>query len=674
MSKPKKHKPLQFILLILLILLMILSFSMSLIPIGRAQEPETSIISTSDGLLCAEDQVLVKFKPTVSNYTAQHTLNAMSSEALDTASDMIVADVPVGESVESFVETLQYQPNVQYAQPNYFYTLESVSVNDTYVGYQWHLGTMGAFDAWNTTMGNSNIVVAVLDTGADLNHPDLAGRFVSPTDVVDNDSAQDDNGHGTHVAGIIGAIADNAKGVAGIAPGAKLMPIDVFGHYETGSGTVFGALTSEVIEGVGYAVTKGADVINISLGGADYDSAFEEAIDDAVNAGVVVVSAAGNKGQNGTHYPSDYDSCISVIATDWNDQKASYSNYGADKDICAPGGDTNSDPNADSFIFSTSYDPNTRTSGYAWMDGTSMASPMVAGVVALMLSVNPDLSVNQVKDILYNTAVDLGAPGRDDDSGYGRVNAAAAVAAAAEIPFTPVSATGVALSESTLNLAMGETRRLYAKVSPFNASNKAIIYSSSNEAVAAVNPSGFITAVGTGSSVITVKTSDGTLASSCSVIVTTSDISVTGVSISGFDPESHTLHFKGDSFNITPVISPQNATNKAVKFESSVPSVATVDGTGSINVVGIGTTKITVTTLDKSLSSSIILDVAKRGDANGDGNISIMDYSLIRLHILGLKSLSDGYRPMADVDKNGSISISDYTLVRLQILGLKSIE
>lgn len=674
MSKPRKHKPLQFMLLILLILLMILSFSMSFIPVGHAQEPETDVIRTSDGLLCAKDQVLVKFKPTVSDYAAKHTLSTMSSEALDTTSDMIIADVPAGETVDNFAETLEAQPNVQYAQPNYLYTFESVSVNDTYVGYQWHLETMGVFDAWTTTLGSSNVIVAVLDTGVDLNHPDLVGRFVNPTDVVDNDSAQDDDGHGTHVAGIISAVTNNSKGVAGIAPGAKLMPVDVFGHYNTGSGTVFGALTSEVIEGIDYAVSKDADVINISLGGSDYDSAFEDAIDNAVSKGVVVVSAAGNKGQNGTHYPSDYDSCISVIATDWNDAKASYSNYGEDKDICAPGGDTNTDQNSDSFIFSTSYDPSTQTSGYAWMDGTSMASPMVAGVVALMLSANPNLKVSQVKDILYNTAVDLGAPGRDDDSGYGRVNAAAAVAAAAKKNYIPVPVTGVALKDSSLSLAPDVTCQLYAKVSPLNASNKAVVYFSSNEAVATVNPSGLITAVGAGNSIITVKTIDGNLTSSCNITVTMASIPVTGVSISGFSPEAHTLHFKGDSFNITPIVAPQNATNKAVKFESSTPTVATVDTTGIINVVGIGSTNITVTTLEKGLSSFIVLDVAKRGDANGDGNVSIMDYSLIRLHILGLKPLSDAYKPVADVDNNGNVSISDYTLVRLQILGLKSID
>lgn len=677
MSKPKKYKPLQFILLILLVLLMILSFSMSFIPVGRAQEPESGVIATSDGLLCAEDQVIVKFKPTVPDKTVEHMLNAMSSETLDTSNDITIADVPPGESVESFMKTLADQPNVEYAQPNYLYTFETVSVNDTYVGNQWYLDVMNVFDAWDTTMGSSSVKVAVIDTGVDLNHPDLTGRFIAPTDVVDNDgNAQDDDGHGTHVAGIIGAVANNTRGVAGIAPSVKLMPIDVFGYYDTGAGkTVFGALTSEVIEGIDYAVANGADIINISLGGADYDNAFKEAIDDAVNVGIVVVAAAGNKGENGIHYPSDYDSCISVIATDWNDEKAGYSNYGAGKDISAPGGDDNSLPDSyDSYILSTSYDPATHTSGYAWMNGTSMASPMVSGVVALMLSVNPGLTVDQVKDILNDTAVDLAAPGWDEATGAGRVNAAAAVSAAAGIPYTPVSVAGITLSDTALDLTAGETYQLHAKVSPLGASDKSVTYSSSNQSTVTVDSSGLMTAVGRGTAVITAKTSAGNFASSCSVSVIPLTVSVTGVSILGLSQEAHATHFTGESFDITPVISPQNATNKAVKFESSVPSVATVDSAGHVNVNGVGTALISVTTVDRNLSSSIYLDAIRRGDADGDGIINILDYSLIRFHILGLKSVSNGLIPAADVDGNGIIDVIDYTNVRLHILQLKTIE
>ncbi len=675
MSKPKKHKPLQMILLFLLILLMIISFAVSFIPVGHAQEAETKIRTTSDGLLYADDQVLVRFKPAVSDYAAEQTLTSMSSESLDTASDIIVADVPAGETVEGFIETLEGQPGVEYAQPDYLYTLESVTVNDAYAGDQWHLNAMGVAEAWDTTMGNSGVIVAVLDTGVDLNHPDLSGQIVRPTDVVDNDgSAQDDNGHGTHVAGIIGAVANNARGVAGIAPGAKLMPIDVFGYYETGTDTVFGALTSEVIEAISYAVVNGADVINISLGGADYDSAFEEAIDDAVSADRVVVAAAGNKGENGIHYPSDFNSCISVIGTDWDDCKASYSNYGDDKDICAPGGDTNAAPETDSLILSTYYDPSTHTSGYAWMDGTSMASPMVAGVTALMLSANPGLTVSQIKNILYTTAVDLGIPGHDEETGFGRINAAAAVAAAAGTIYTPVSVSGVALSDASLSLATGETYQLSAAISPFGASKKAVTYSSGNQAVAAVSPSGMVTAVGMGSTIITVKTVDGNLTSICNVSVITPNIPVTGVSIAGFIPEAHISHLLGESFDIVAVVTPQNATNKSVKFESSAPSVATVDSTGHIKTTGVGTTTVSVATADKNLSSFIILDVIRRGDTNGDGDINTLDYSLIRFHILGLKQISNSFKLAADADGNGIVNILDYTLVKLHILRLKSIE
>lgn len=676
MSKARKdRKPLQYILLILLIVLMILSFAVSMIPVGHAQEPPLKIAVAPDGTLYAEGRVLVRFKPSVSSFTAQSTLKSMDSDVSDTAGEIVVAQVPAGETVEGFAALLEAQPNVVCAQPDYLYTLGAVSVNDTYAGDQWYLDAMGVPDAWSATMGAAGVVVAVLDTGIDLSHPDLAGQIVSPTDVVEPATdAQDDNGHGTHVAGIIGAIANNARGVAGIAPGTRLMPVDVFGYYATSSGTVFGALTSKVIEGISYAVSNSADVINISLGGADYDSLFETAVNGAVAAGVVVVAAAGNDGEDGTHYPSDFDACISVIATDWNDDRAGYSNYGGDKDISAPGGDTNADPDYDSLILSTYYNPITHASGYAWMDGTSMASPMVAGVAALVLSANSSLTVAEVKDILYVTAVDLGAPGRDDDYGYGRVNAAAAVAAAAGLPYAPVAVTGVALDDAGIGLSAGETYQLSAHVTPFAASNKAVAFSTANAAVATVSASGVVSATGAGSTQITARTVDGGFTSVCNVSVIDAYVPVTGVSIAGYAPEAHISRFVGESFDISPAVAPANATNKSVAYLSGLPGAASVSDSGHISVKGVGAAKITVTTVDGGHTSSITVHGLRRGDTNADGNISISDYTNIRLHLLGLKALPSEIRPAADVDKNGVISISDYTLVRLHILGLKSID
>ena len=375
---------------------------------------EPAQIVEVDGVQCVDGEVIVKFKDAVSDAAVQDTLDTVDSEVQQELpiDDLLITEVPEGETVESFIDIMEEQPNVEYVQPNYVYRLDA-TVNDPYASSQWHLGAIGVYDAWNITMGSSDVRVAVIDTGIDLGHPDFYGQIYAQTDVVDNDgSADDDDGHGTHVAGIIAASANNGIGVAGIAPGVKLIVVDAFGPDC--------AYTSDIIEGIDYAISKGADIINMSLGSYENDTAFKTALDSAVGSGVVCVAAAGNDNTTAACYPSDYDSVISVIATTPSDTKASWSNYGSAKDISAPGSGIIS-------TFLTSY-----YGGYASMSGTSMASPVVAGVVALILSANPNLSVNEVKNILYSTAVDLGESGKDVTYGWGRVDAYAAVAAVAE--------------------------------------------------------------------------------------------------------------------------------------------------------------------------------------------------------------------------------------------------
>lgn len=372
--------------------------------------PNEHQITKVNGAECVDGEVIVKFKDSVSDASAENTLYAMDSDVLKKlpADDIKLAEVPEGYTVKGFIDTLEKKPNVEYAQPNYAYSLDK-TVNDTYASGQWHLSKINANKAWDITMGSPDIRVAVLDTGIDLDHPEFSGQIYAQADVVDNDgSADDDTGHGTHVAGIIAAKADNSTGVAGIAPGVKLIVVDVFGPSY--------AYTTDIVKGIDYAIDKGANVINVSFGCYQNDSALETEINKATTAGAVFVAAAGNDNTTSTCYPSDYDACISVIATTSSDAKASYSNYGPLKDISAPG----------SNILSTYLN-----GGYAYMSGTSMASPVVTGVVALMLSANHGLNVDDVKNILYSTANDLGPEGKDDTYGYGRVDACAAVTAAA---------------------------------------------------------------------------------------------------------------------------------------------------------------------------------------------------------------------------------------------------
>ena len=390
-------------------------------PISELASPGDEA-SKYEGRLYVEGEVLVIFKPTQTKTAMARTLKKLDCKIEHQISHEIVrTEIPDDETLESFIEKLEAQPEVAFAQPNYIYQL-AATVTDPYANpsnpnYQWHLGIINAFDAWDITMGSSDIRVAVLDTGIDLTHPEFIGQIYSHTCVVAGDgNAQDDDGHGTHVAGIIAAKADGV-GSVGVAPNVQLIIVDVFGYHDER----FGATSADLIAGIQYAVSNGARVINMSLGGYYTNTAEEQAVNNAVNAGVVCIAAAGNDNTTATHYPSDFNACISVIATDRNDNRASYSNYGTAKDISAPGG-SGTGVNA---ILSSDID-----GGYAYGSGTSMASPMVAGVAALMLSANNSLTVDQVKTILYGTAVDLGAPGKDIYFGHGRVNAYAAVLAA----------------------------------------------------------------------------------------------------------------------------------------------------------------------------------------------------------------------------------------------------
>ncbi|MBN2589005.1 MAG: S8 family peptidase [Sedimentisphaerales bacterium] len=267
-------------------------------------------------------------------------------------------------------------------------------------------------DAEFSGQTGDGVNVAVIDTGIDYNHQDLAGNYKGGINIVRPRKApMDDNGHGTHVAGIIAAI-DNEIGVVGVAPQANLYAVKVLNAAGLGS-------YADIIAGIDWCYkTEGIeiDVINMSLGGTLYSEAMKDACDNAKTVGIVVVVAAGNEATKGNPvvYPAAYDSVIAVAATDKNDQRAYFSSYGSYVDIAAPG------VNIDSTL------PGDKYSGETW-SGTSMASPHVAGTVALIIqSYNYEYSVDGIRDILIDTADDLGELGFDYFYGNGLVDAAEA--------------------------------------------------------------------------------------------------------------------------------------------------------------------------------------------------------------------------------------------------------
>jgi subtilisin family serine protease len=261
-------------------------------------------------------------------------------------------------------------------------------------------------DAELATAKGVGSVVCIVDTGIDQDHPDLQANivggknFVAKGITVDPNKWDDDNGHGTHVAGTVAAV-DNSIGVVGVAPQASLLAAKVLNRQ--GSGYL-----SDVIAGIEYCVSSGADVISMSLGTSSDIQAMHDAVDAAYAAGALLVAAAGNDYGGAVSYPAAYDSVVAVSATDSTDALASFSNVGAKVELAAPGVD----------VLST-----WKGGSYATLSGTSMATPHVSGVAALAIEANPLLSNVEVRALLQNTADDLGAVGRDNYYGYGLVDA-----------------------------------------------------------------------------------------------------------------------------------------------------------------------------------------------------------------------------------------------------------
>ncbi len=267
---------------------------------------------------------------------------------------------------------------------------------------QYHLTMLNIAKAQQLA-GKNKVTVAVIDTGIDTNHPDLKGLFLPGYNALDpmHQPAADD--HGTHVAGIIAANKDNGIGGYGINPNVKILPIDVFERW--------GASDYSIAEGILHAVKKGAKVVNMSLGGPMPSPLIEEAINKANEKGVVVVASAGNSGDDWVNYPAGYEGVISVGAVDSRKKLADYSSYGTSVDLVAPGDE----------IYSTIYEAEKKSS-FQKMSGTSMASPMVAGAAALLLSKYPKLTPSQVEYILEQSASDLGPAGFDEKYANGLLN------------------------------------------------------------------------------------------------------------------------------------------------------------------------------------------------------------------------------------------------------------
>jgi len=371
-------------------------------------------------------RVLVRFQPTVAATSVRQMLTQVGATSLGRIGSLEVQKlaVPVGQEA-AVVAALQQNSGVAFAELDRRVQIVTDPDDPGYSG-RWWWDKIQAPEAWDITTGSPDVIIAVIDTGVDLDHPDLAAKLVDGYDFANLDTTpDDDHGHGTHVAGITAAVTDNSLGVAGLAWQASIMPVKVLDS--SGSGWL-----SDVAGGIVYAADNGAQVINLSLGGPDSDSTLSEAIDHAHDQGVFIAAAAGNNGNNTLLYPAAEEHVVGVAATDSGDARAYFSNYGAHVDIAAPGVS----------IYST------YPGSYATMSGTSMATPFVAGLAALLFALDADLTPDDIETILADSAHDLGPAGRDDYFGWGRIDAYAAVAAA-----SPKALEGTVLSQDGRGVA-----------------------------------------------------------------------------------------------------------------------------------------------------------------------------------------------------------------------------
>lgn len=407
---------------LLTLFLAVASFSLSHLP-AHAVHIEGKPQATRPEF--APDEVLVKFRADTTQAIIDDLLkkHGVNTRKIIRGISVHVLNMPRGILVQEMVRRLNSEVAVEYAEPNYVArAMETLVPNDERFQEQWALNNRGqtggkpdadidAPEAWFIKTGSASVRIAIVDTGISSVHEDLSGKVGTGYNAIKNTpgNAEDDNGHGTHVAGIAAARTntDDRKGIAGVCWGCGLVPVKVLD--ENGSGTY-----GDVSEGIIWAADNGAQIINLSLGGSFSSATLQSAVKHAWERGVLLACAAGNNGNQNPVYPGYYAECTAVAATDHRDEKPRWSSYGSWVDVAAPGVD----------ILST-YPGNI----YVKLSGTSMATPHVAGLAGLVFSTTvSDANANgrindEVRGIIESTCDKLPFPRKKTYWVNGRINA-----------------------------------------------------------------------------------------------------------------------------------------------------------------------------------------------------------------------------------------------------------
>lgn len=380
---------------------------------------DTHVITGEDNAHAShyhKQEVVIKFSEPINEQQLTNIKHDIDCESMDMLGNTYIFKSRT-MSTEKLIDYFHKSWPIRFIEPHYLYltneepTSYEVIPNDAlFERYQWNIPNIEAEKGWALSRGSENVIIAVLDTGAQLDHPDLQGKFTEGKNITNPATSPDDDlGHGTHVAGIIGATANNGEGIAGVSWYNKIMPVKVLNNSGAGS-------SYSVAQGIIWATDNGAKVINMSLGNYASADFLHEAIKYAYERDVVIIAASGNDNTNRPGYPAAYPEVFAVGATTSAKQRAVFSNYGDYIDVAAPG-----DSIASTYIGGQ----------YAALSGTSMATPHVSALAGLIRSINADLTNIEVMDIMRQSANDLGDEGKDPFFGYGEIDVLKALSTAA---------------------------------------------------------------------------------------------------------------------------------------------------------------------------------------------------------------------------------------------------
>lgn len=628
----------------------------------------------------------VRTKEDINQLSIQYGLSDINEIFIE--EDYIAYEVKTLKNSRVVFEKMKSSPRVIDIQPNYLVKKTSIP-NDPIYSLQWALPKIQASQAWDIHKGSSSVIVAVIDTGVDYIHPDLAGNIWRNTAEInlngidddgnnyiddywgfdfnsaiynseigkwsqDNDGPMDSSGHGTHVAGIISAVTNNGVGISGVSWNSKVMAIKfIDGQYGT---------TANAIRSIRYAIENGARILNFSWGGEGRDMLLADTLEYARSSGAIMIGAAGNNSANldtTPFYPASEISVMAVSATDQNDQIASFSNFGSVIEISAPGVTIAS----------------TMLNSYHYNSGTSMAVPHVAGLAALLWSKNPSWTNEEVRNTIKASAYDLGTVGKDNYFGYGRINAFKALSftnpflvdsnnSSVTFSNTQFIAGGSIVVELTLRDSLNQPIVGY----------EVIVMSTVNSDVIANTPitnSQGITST-TISSIVSGKRMITVIDKISNLILGSSEITV-------FPANLNTLQISASKLKIMPIstnyslltvtavdLYENRISNININIESSrggADQISPISGITDINgrfVANIKSTTLgnfTLSVFAEGIVATKNLSVVKIGDLNDDSQINIYDASVL------MASWGSIINPLADINSDDIVNIYDASIL-----------